>query len=57
MQKNVGYGLRWMAETAFSTIKRLLARARTCHSQKVPNMIKGMILKAALYNLFPNLNP
>jgi len=54
-KKKVGYGLRWMAETAFSTIKRLFGEHVT--SRKFPNMVKEMLLKAALYNLFTNLNP
>ena len=54
-KRRVGYGLRWMAETAFSTFKRLFGehvRART-----LPNMIREMLLKARLYNLFTSLNP
>jgi len=54
-KRRVGYGRRWMAETAFSTFKRLFGehvRART-----LPNMIREMLLKARLYNLFTSLNP
>jgi len=54
-KKKAGYGLRWMAETAFSTIKRLFGEHVT--AKRFPNMIREMLLKAALYNLFTNLNP
>jgi len=54
-KRRVGYGLRWMAETAFSIFKRLFGehvRART-----LPNMVREMLLKARLYNLFTSMNP
>ena len=54
-KRRVGYGRRWMVETAFSTFQRLFGehvRART-----LPNMIREMLLKASLYNLFTSLNP
>jgi len=54
-KKRVGYGLRWMAETAFSTIKRLFGEHAT--AKQFPNMVREMLLKATLYNLFTNLNP
>jgi len=44
----VGYGKRWMVETALSCIKRLFGEYV---------MVKEMILKASLYNIFISLNP
>ncbi|MFL6457316.1 MAG: transposase [Nitrososphaeraceae archaeon] len=46
----VSYGSRWMAETAFSSLKRMFGEYVT--ARKFPNMVKEMILKASLYNLF-----
>jgi len=51
----VRYGLRWMAETAFSTFKRLFGEHVMARS--LPNMVREMLLKASLYNLFTSLNP
>jgi hypothetical protein len=44
-----------MAETAFSTIKTLFGEH--VMARQLPNMIRGMLLKASLYNLFMSLNP
>ena len=44
----VGYGKRWMVETALSCIKRLFGEYV---------MAKEMILKVSLYNIFISLNP
>ncbi|MFZ0515017.1 MAG: hypothetical protein WAM14_25690 [Candidatus Nitrosopolaris sp.] len=38
-----------MAETVFSSLKRMFGEHV---SKKFPNMIKEMMLKASLYNLF-----
>jgi IS5 family transposase len=54
-KRQVGYGLRWMAETAFSSFKRLFGEHVTARS--LPNMVQEMLLKASLYNLFTSLNP
>jgi len=51
----VGYGGRWMAETAFSVIKRVFGEYVMARS--FPNMVGEMLLKASLYNLFMSLNP
>lgn len=51
----VGYGMRWMAESAFSSLKRTFGEHVT--ARKFPNMVREMMLKAALYNLFISLNP
>ena len=53
-KRRVGYGLRWMAETAFSTFKRLFGEH--VMTRRRPNMIREMLLKASLYNLFTSLN-
>jgi hypothetical protein len=44
------YGKRWMAETVFSSIKRMFGEYVS--AIKYQNMIKEMILKVSLYNLF-----
>jgi hypothetical protein len=46
----VNYGSRWMAETAFSSLKRMFGEYVS--AKKFPNMVKETILKASLYNLF-----
>jgi len=53
-KRRVGYGLRWMAETAFSSFKRLFGEH--VMARRLPNMIREMLLKASLYNLFTSLN-
>jgi hypothetical protein len=54
-RRRVGYGRRWMAETAFSVIKR--AFGEYVMARSFPNMVGEMLLKASLYNLFMSLNP
>jgi hypothetical protein len=54
-RRRVGYGRRWMAETAFSVYKRLFGEYVMARS--FSNMVREMILKASLYNLFMSLNP
>lgn len=44
------YGHRWIAETAFSTIKRTFGEYTS--ATKFENMIKEMLIKISLYNLF-----
>lgn len=46
----VRYGSRWMAETVFSSLKRMFGEYVTAN--RFPNMVKEMILKASLYNQF-----
>lgn len=61
MQKNnlqqwkdsVSYGQRWIAETVFSCIKRMFGEYVT--AIKFENMIKEIVLKASLYNLFQSI--
>lgn len=47
---SVSYGHRWMAETVFSSIKRMFGEHIT--ARKFPYMVKEILLKAALYNKF-----
>ena len=61
MQKNnlqnwknsVRYGQRWIVEAVFSCIKRMFGEYVT--AIRFENMIKEMILKASLYNLFQSI--
>lgn len=54
-KQRVGYGGRWMAETAFSVVKRVFGEY--VMARRLPNMVLEMLLKASLYNLFTSLNP
>jgi hypothetical protein len=49
-KKKKRYGHRWMAEIAFSSIKRMFGEHIMATSFQ--NMVKEMILKVSLYNLF-----
>jgi len=61
MQKNnlqqwkdsVSHGQRWIAETVFSCIKRMFGEYVT--AIRFENMIKEIMLKASLYNLFQSI--
>ena len=44
------YGHRWIAETAFSTIKRTFGEYVSANIFQ--NMVKEMMIKVSLYNLF-----
>lgn len=44
------YGHRWIAETAFSTIKRMFGEFVS--ATRFQNMVKEMMIKISLYNLF-----
>ncbi len=50
-----GYGYRWMAESAFSSIKRVFGEHIT--SVKWRNIVNELLLKASIYNLFMAMNP
>ncbi|VFJ14514.1 IS5 family transposase [Candidatus Nitrosocosmicus franklandus] len=52
-KKKRKYGHRWMAETAFSTIKRIFGEYVS--ATKFDNMVKEMMIKVSLYNLFRRL--
>ena len=45
-KRSVSYGHRWMAETAFSSIKRMFGENVTI--RKFSNMVKEIFLKATL---------
>lgn len=45
-----GYGMRWMAETAFSSIKRTFGEHVL--STKWNNIVNELMFKASIYNLF-----
>ena len=49
-KRSVSYGYRWIAETAFSSIKRMFGEYVT--ARKFPHIVKEIFLKAALYNMF-----
>jgi hypothetical protein len=52
-KKKRKYGKRWTAETVFSCIKRTYGEYVS--ATKLQNMIKELILKVSLYNLFRRL--
>ena len=49
-----GYGYRWMVESAFSCLKRVFGEY-IC-AVKWPNIVKELLLKASIYNLFIKMN-
>jgi hypothetical protein len=49
-KKKNKYGHRWISETAFSTIKRTFGEHIS--ATKFDNMVKEMMIKVSLYNLF-----
>ena len=49
-KKKRRYGHRWIAETAFSTIKRTFGEYVS--ATRFENMVKEMMIKVSLYNLF-----
>ena len=49
-KKKRKYGQRWMAETAFSSIKRMFGEYTS--ATRFQNMVKEMMIKVSLYNLF-----
>ena len=49
-KKKREYGRRWVAETAFSSIKRMFGEYTS--TVRFQNMVKEMIMKVSLYNLF-----
>jgi hypothetical protein len=53
-RRESGYGYRWMVESAFSSIKRVFGE-HIC-AVKWPNIVKELLLKASIYNLFMKMN-
>jgi hypothetical protein len=49
-RKKRKYGQRWMAETAFYSIKRMFGEYTS--AIRFQNMVKEMTIKISLYNLF-----
>jgi hypothetical protein len=49
-KKKRKYGHRWMAESAFSSIKRMFGEYVA--ATRFQNMVKEMMIKVSLYNLF-----
>jgi transposase len=49
-KKKRKYGCRWMAETAFSSIKRTFGEQVS--ATRFQNMVKEIMIKVSLYNLF-----
>ncbi len=50
-----GYGYRWIAESAFSAFKRTFGEH--VKAVKWKNMVKELMLKASIYNMFIAMNP
>lgn len=50
---SVSYGRRWIVESVFSAIKRMFGEYVS--AVKYPNMVKEIMLKASLYNLFTSI--
>ena len=50
MEEEKKIGQRWMAETAFSNIKRMFGEYIS--ATRFQNMVKEMTIKVSLYNLF-----
>ena len=50
---SVRYGRRWIVESIFSAIKRMFGEYVS--AVKYPNMVKEIMLKASLYNLFTSI--
>jgi len=48
-----GYGYRWMAETAFSSVKRIIGEH--VMATKVQNMFQEVAMKFAFYNMLLNI--
>ena len=53
-KREKGYGYRWMAESAFSCLKRTFGEY--IRAVKWPNIVKELLLKASIYNLFTKMN-
>lgn len=50
MKDSISYGKRWVVESIFSSMKRMFGEYVS--AVKYPNMVKEIMLKASLYNLF-----
>lgn len=54
-KKKHGYGFRWMAESAISSLKRTFGEQTS--SIKWMNIVNELLFKASIYNLFIGMNP
>ncbi len=52
-KNSVRYGRRWIVESVFSAIKRMFGEYVS--AVKYPNMVKEIMLKVSLYNLFTSI--
>ena len=52
-RKEVDYGKRWIAETVFSSMKRMFGEYVS--AVQFNNMVKDMMIKVSLYNLFRSI--
>jgi hypothetical protein len=52
-KNSVSYGHRWIVESAISSMKRMFGEYVS--ARKYPNMIREMLLKASLYNIFTTI--
>lgn len=50
MKDSISYGKRWVVESIFSSMKRMFGEYVS--AVKYPNMVKEIMLKVSLYNLF-----
>jgi transposase len=50
-KKKHGYGMRWMAESVFSSIKRMFGEY-IITSVKWKNIVNELMLRASIYNMF-----
>lgn len=53
-KKEIDYGKRWIAETVFSTLKRMFGEYVS--AVQFNNMVEEMMVKVSLYNLFRNIS-
>jgi hypothetical protein len=51
-KNRVSYGYRWMAESVFSAIKKRMFGEYVMARNYQQNMVKEMLLKVSLYNMF-----
>jgi hypothetical protein len=54
-KKKHSYGLKWIAESAISSLKRTFGEYIA--STKWTNIIRELLIKASIYNLFIRMNP
>lgn len=52
-REDKGYGYRWMAETVFSSVKRIMGEH--VMATKTPNMFQEVMMKFIFYNILLNL--